>query len=62
MKNLNQQEIEIVEDESIMQGQDIIAIEESKKMITPLKGIFNKHADRSKIDLEDNAWQNYVNK
>ena len=45
-----------------MQGQDIIAIEESKKMITPLKGIFNKHADRSKIDLEDNAWQNYVNK
>ena len=25
-----------------------------------LRGIFNQYADNSKIELEDNAWQNYV--
>ena len=25
-----------------------------------LRGVFNQYADNSKLDLEDNAWQNYI--
>ena len=25
-----------------------------------LRGIFNQYADNSKLDLEDNVWQNYI--
>ena len=25
-----------------------------------LKGVFNQYADKSKISLEDSAWQNYI--
>ena len=25
-----------------------------------LRGVFNQYANNSKLDLEDNAWQNYI--
>ena len=25
-----------------------------------LRGVFNQYADNLKLDLEDNAWQNYI--
>ena len=30
--------------------------------IKKLRGVFNQYADNSKLELEDNAWQNYIKK
>ena len=39
---------------------DINQDAKKEKIKKSLKGVFNQYADKSKISLEDSAWQNYV--
>ncbi len=35
-------------------------VEQAKQKRSSLKGILHRYADKSKMDAEDNAWQQYV--
>ena len=45
---------------SPIEKHDISKNDTIKKTKKSLRGVFDKYADKSKISLEDNAWQNYI--